>query len=143
MAPNSAACSSTRTLRPRCPSASAVASPPRPPPTMRMGRGLAAMITGPKTNRFNKRTRSSAGQARMSAAPSRLFLLRHPDPLDLPLELDIGGFFHALAHGLAQTLDVGSAGVAEIDQEVAMQLGDLGATEREPAAAGGVDELPG
>src|SRR5262245_26050001 len=37
MTPNSAACSSTRTRKPLRASASAVAMPPRPPPTTRIG----------------------------------------------------------------------------------------------------------
>ena len=34
-------------------------------------------------------------------------------------------------------------GVAEIDQEIAVQLGDLGAAELQTAAAGLIDQLPG
>ncbi len=43
----------------------------------------------------------------------------------------------------AKRLDVGRGGRAEIDQEVAMQLRDLRAADDQPAAAGGVDQLPG
>ena len=50
---------------------------------------------------------------------------------------------HAAAHFLAEALDVGSAGVAAIDQEVAVQLGDLRVADHEAAAAGGIDQLPG
>ena len=34
-------------------------------------------------------------------------------------------------------------GVAEIDQEIAVQLGDLRVADGQAAAAGGVDQLPG
>src|ERR1700733_8868105 len=114
MAPNSGACSRMRTGRPARPSASAVVSPPRPPPTMRIG----------------------------WSAPRMLSLRRHADPLDLPIEIDTGDVAHARAHGLAECLDVGRAGAALVDQEVAMQLRHLGGTDRQATAAGGVDELP-
>ena len=65
------------------------------------------------------------------------------DPLDLPFELDAGLRLDARAHGLAQRLDVGGGGAAEIDQEIAVQLGDLRVADHEAAAAGGVDQLPG
>src|SRR5262249_36364628 len=67
----------------------------------------------------------------------------HADALDLPVELDARRLLHALAHRLAQGLDVGGGGGAEIDQEVAMHLRHLGAAELEPTAAGSVDEPPG
>src|SRR5215211_6726706 len=71
-------------------------------------------------------------------------LLRpNADPLDLPLELHAGGFPHPRPHGLAQGLDVGGGGAAAVDQKVAVQLGYLCVADDEPAAAGGVDELPG
>src|SRR5438552_14512035 len=59
------------------------------------------------------------------------------DPLDLPIEIDARGLLHALTHGLAQRLDVGGSRAAEIDQKVAMHLGDLGVADLEAAAAGG------
>src|SRR5262249_30855517 len=114
MAPNSGAPSSTRTGHPRCASASAAVSPPSPPPTMRMGSFIALL--------------------------SRL---RHSDPLDLPFQLNAGVLLHARAHRLAQRLDVGGAGAAEIDQEVAVHFGNLRIADLESAAAGGVDQLPG
>src|SRR3546814_7779992 len=40
-------------------------------------------------------------------------------------------------------LQVGGGRVAGIDQEVAVLVRHHGTAEREPAAAGGVDELPG
>src|SRR5437764_7411894 len=70
-------------------------------------------------------------------------LLRHSDPLDLPVQRDAGILLHALAHGLAQRLDVGGGGTAEVDQEIAVHLRHLGVAELEAPAAGGVDELPG
>src|SRR5262245_47468268 len=72
-------------------------------------------------------------------------ILRQRDayPLDLPFQLDAGILAHALSHGLAEGLDVGSGGVATVDQEIAVQLGDLRVADHEATAAGGVDELPG
>ena len=49
---------------------------------------------------------------------------------------------HAAAHLLAQRLDVGGGRVAEIDQEVAVLLGDLRVADAQAAAAGAVDQLP-
>src|SRR5215469_1815809 len=109
MAPNSGAPSSTRTGHPRCASASAAVSPPSPPPTMRIGSFIALL------GRFC-----------------------HSDPLDLPFQLDAGIFLHAPTHRLAQRLDVGRDGAAEVDQEVAVHFGNLRITDLEPAAAGGV-----
>src|SRR5215216_5960069 len=71
-------------------------------------------------------------------------LLRpNADPLDLPLELDAGGFAYPRAHGLAKRLDVGGAGAAAVDQKIAVQLRHLRVADDEAAAAGGVDQLPG
>src|SRR5215468_3265748 len=114
MAPNAGACSRMRTRRPARPSASAVVNPPRPPPTMMIGRSAPPTFSPPL----------------------------HADPLDLPFELDARGFPHAQPHHLAERLDVGGAGAAPVDEEVAMQLGDLGGPYRQAAASGGVDELP-
>src|SRR6266545_251878 len=116
MAPKPGAPSSTRTGRPRCASASAVVSPPSPPPMTRMGSLFDIALSS---------------------------LLRHPDPLDLPLELDTGSLPHARPHRLAQSLDVGSGGAAQIDQKVAVHFRHLGVADLEPAAAGGIDDLPG
>src|SRR5271169_3353014 len=63
--------------------------------------------------------------------------------LDLPFQFHAGMCLYALAHHFAERLDVGSAGAFEIDQEIAVQLGDLGLTDFEPAAAGLVHQLPG
>src|SRR5580658_9397742 len=104
-----------RTRHPARPSASAVTSPPSPPPTMTIG---------------------------SSRLPTSL-PLRHADPLDLPFEIDARIVLDAPAHRLAERLDVGGAGAAEIDEEIAMHRRHLRAAEREPAAAGGIDELPG
>src|SRR5215831_15780540 len=51
-------------------------------------------------------------------------ILSDSDALDLPLERDARGLLHALAHGLAERLDVGGGGGAKIDQEIAVQLRD-------------------
>ena len=67
----------------------------------------------------------------------------YPDSLDLPFEIDAGMIVHALAHRLAQFLDVGRAGIAEIDEKIAMQLGNLRIIDFQSAAAGGIDQLPG
>src|SRR5262245_12388479 len=120
MAPNSGAPSSTREGTPRRASASAVVRPPSPPPTMRMG-----------------------SRANIKAANNARRLPYHTNPLDLPVEIDAGGLLHAGAHGLAQGLDIGGGGVAEVDQEVAVHLRDLGVADLDAAAAGGVDQLPG
>src|SRR5215468_9154312 len=76
-----------------------------------------------------------AGRARRST-------LRRSDPHDLPLELHAGIFFDASTHRLAQRLDVGGGGTAEIDQKIAVHLRHLRAPDFEAAAAGGIDELP-
>src|SRR5258708_932151 len=94
MAPNSADCSRMRTRRPARPNASAVVSPPRPPPTMTIG----------------------------WSASSTFSPLCHADPLDLPFEIDPGCLPDARPHGLAERLDVGRAGAALVDQEVAVQV---------------------
>ena len=49
---------------------------------------------------------------------------------------------HAPAHRLAQRLDVGGGGAAEIDEKIAVHLRDLGGPVLQAAAAGGIDELP-
>src|SRR5579883_873413 len=68
---------------------------------------------------------------------------RHPNTLDLPLELDAARLAHPSPHLLAERLDVRRRGVAAVDQEVAVHLRHLGVADDEAAAAGGVDELPG
>src|SRR5260364_39607 len=65
------------------------------------------------------------------------------DPLDLPLQRDARCRFDPFTHGLAERLDVIGGGVAGVDQEVAMHLGNLRAADLEPAAARGIDEPPG
>src|SRR2546423_1730390 len=163
---------------PRRPSASAVVSPPMPPPTIRMGSRIAAngnsalVITGANSRMSSRPSAARAGAhlaahatwrvgSRTGLRPVRddiiLALMAvcgdeknctersacHADPLDLPFELDAGMLAHARTHGLAQRLDVGGSRAAEVDQEIAVHLGDLRTADREPAAAGGVDELPG
>ena len=49
----------------------------------------------------------------------------------------------AAANVFAERFDVGGGGTADIDQEVAMQLGHLRAAHAQPAAARRVDQLPG
>src|SRR5213593_1708777 len=81
------------------------------------------------------------GRAKSEAHPAAL--RRHADPFDLPVELNARRLPHARAHGLAQRLDVGGSRSAEIDQEVAVHIRHLRVADLEPAAAGGIDELPG
>src|SRR5215470_4049764 len=114
MAPNAGVCSRMRTRRPAWPKASAVVSPPRPPPTMMIG-----------------------GSAKPTFSPPL-----HADPLDLPFKLDAGRFPNARAHRLAELLNLCGAGAAAVDEEVAMQLRHLGGPNRQAAAPRGVDELP-
>src|SRR5690242_20628894 len=64
------------------------------------------------------------------------------DPLDLPFEIDAGTLLDALSHCFTEIFDIGRGRRALIDQEVAMQLGNLRAADDQPAAAGLVDELP-
>src|SRR6185312_17007136 len=70
-------------------------------------------------------------------------LTLYPDSLDFPFQVDPGVRPDAFAHRLAERLDVGGGCAAEIDEEVAVQLGDLRVAGLEPAAAGLVDHLPG
>src|SRR5690606_41882072 len=58
-------------------------------------------------------------------------------------QLYAGVGLHAAAHLLAEVLQVGGGRRAGVDEEVAVLVRHHGAAEREPAAAGGVDELPG
>src|SRR5688500_14974177 len=46
------------------------------------------------------------------------------------------------SHFLAQLLDIGSGGSAEIDQEIGVLLRDLRAADLQPTAAGRIDQLP-
>src|SRR6185436_659550 len=111
MAPNSGAPSSTRTGRPRRASASAVVSPPSPPPMMRMGwssimgRSVIAgrrKAPGPESiiTKLSALEKPCLLQevvdldcglaASRRPAMTSGGLLLHPDPLDLPFELDAG-----------------------------------------------------
>src|SRR5215470_17831174 len=119
MAPNSGACSKTHTRRPVRPKASAVVSPPSPPPTMMIGR---------------------SAPIETSSRPSSLPL--HTDSLDLPLEIDARCFPDPRPYRLAQRLDIRRTGSALIDKKVAMQLRHLRGAHPQPTAAGSVDELP-
>src|SRR5262249_11917220 len=74
---------------------------------------------------------------------ARLPTLRDADALDLPFEISAGMRLHPCTDCLAQRLDVGRTRAAEIDEEVAMHLGDLRVADPQAAAAGRVDELPG
>src|SRR5262249_36474226 len=69
-------------------------------------------------------------------------MLCHPDALDLPFEVDAGVFFDPPTHRLAQGLDVGSGGTAEVNQKIAVHRRHLGIPNFEATAPGGIDELP-
>ena len=68
---------------------------------------------------------------------------RPPDARDLPLELDAAGRQYAGAYELAKLFEIGGGGAAAVDEEIGVELGDLGVTVDEAATAGAVDELPG
>src|SRR5260370_32760098 len=66
-----------------------------------------------------------------------------PDPANFPFELAPGACLHPGADELAAILDIGRAGVAQVDQEIAVHLRDLGVAEFQPAATRLFDQLPG
>ncbi len=72
--------------------------------------------------------------------PSRQVLLT--DAPYLPLQQHGAVLEDAAAHLLAERFDVCGCRGAEIDQKVAMLLGDLCVADPQPAAAGAVDQLP-
>src|SRR5262249_52017844 len=78
-----------------------------------------------------------------AAAGAAKRMLCHSDPLDLPLEIDAGMLLDAPAHRLAQRFDVGGAGAAEIDEQIAVHLRHRRVAHLQAAAARRVDELPG
>src|SRR5581483_4095660 len=82
---------------------------------------------------------SRAGCSRSAPMASK----GNAEAFDLPFELDAARLLDPRAHRFAEFLDLGAGGVALVDEEVAVHLGDLGVADREPAAAGGVDQLPG
>src|SRR5262249_27258867 len=61
---------------------------------------------------------------------------------DLPVEIDARRFMYPAAYCLAKLLEVGGARSALIDEEIAVKLGNLRATDGKPPHAGGIDELP-
>src|SRR5262249_13619307 len=69
-------------------------------------------------------------------------MLCHSDPLDLPFEIDAGVFFDPPTHRLAQDLDVGSGGTAEVDQKIAVHRRHLRIRNLKATAPGGIDESP-
>src|SRR5215831_6948475 len=64
------------------------------------------------------------------------------DALDLPFKFHAGMFLNSSAYRLAQAFDLGSARMATIDQEITMHLRYLRVADLQPAATGGVDQLP-
>jgi len=52
-------------------------------------------------------------------------------------------FLHAPSHLFAQRLDIGRRCVADIDEEIAMQMRHLRAADDQATTARRVDELPG
>src|SRR6476646_9075782 len=85
--------------------------------------------------------RSASADARLEARGQQS--LGHAEALDLPFKLDAAICLHTCAHRLAELFDVGAGGVALIDEEVAVHLGDMRAANDKASAAGAVDELPG
>src|SRR5262245_2997312 len=67
-------------------------------------------------------------------------MLCHSDALDLPFEIDAGVFFDPPTHRLAQDLDVGSGGTAEVDQTIAVHRRHLRIPTREAPAPRSIDE---
>src|SRR5215510_518862 len=89
-----------------------------------------------------KDTSRSADQPPIKTATCFIASAFHSNALDLPFQIDAGIRLYFLADRFAQSLDVGRAGAAKVDQEIAVKLGDLRATDGEPAAAGFIDKLP-
>src|ERR1700691_1296507 len=73
----------------------------------------------------------------------RAALFGNANALDFPLKRDAGALVDALPHGFAERLDVGRRRFAEIDQEITMHFGNLGAAKPQAATTSGVDQLPG
>ena len=118
-----AAPSSTRALRPRRAKASAVVSPPSPPPTMRIGIG----------SRHDAKI-STFPRAPACATPIRLISHSRSTP-----ELSL-----TRRRTVSPSVSMSAArGAAEIDQKIAVHFRDLGVALAQAAAAGGIDELPG
>lgn len=65
------------------------------------------------------------------------------DPPDLPSEIDAARIENTGANQLSEGLDVRSGRVAGIDQEIAVLIGDLRATDPQSPAACSIDQLPG
>src|SRR6188472_4554968 len=110
-------------------------SPGRPCNTLRAASGLSA--------RSVAATSRSADHPPMRTATCFMISAFQPNPFDLPLQIDAGMGLHPLPHSFAQRLDVGCAGTAKIDKEIAVELGHLRTTDGEPATAGFVHQLPG
>src|SRR5215213_1234076 len=51
--------------------------------------------------------------------------------------------FHSRPNGLPKSFDVVAAGIARVDQEIAVHFGDLSAANPQAPASRGVDQLPG
>lgn len=66
-----------------------------------------------------------------------------PNSLDFPLQFDARGLLDPSADFFAERFKVLSRGIAGIDEEIAVLLGDLSAADFEPTAAGIVNYLPG
>ena len=64
-----------------------------------------------------------------------------PDPPNFPIEINFTGFQHALAHGFAQRLYVGSVGVAVINEEIAMQFRKLKFADTQAPTSGSIDKF--
>jgi hypothetical protein len=62
--------------------------------------------------------------------------------LYLPLQLHAALVLHSPPHFLAQRLDVGAGGVAEVEQEIGVLLAHLRAADLQATAPGFVDQSP-
>src|ERR1700722_14044549 len=87
--------------------------------------------------------------ARVADAASRRTLIRvhlnlywPSDPLDLPFQVDAELLAHVSAHTITQPFQVGGRGLAGVDQEVGVLVGELGRAVQPAAPAGGVDQAP-
>src|SRR5271166_5347510 len=66
----------------------------------------------------------------------------HAYTFDLPLELHAARLAHAPPHLFAERFDVAGGCMAAVDEKVAMHGRDLSVADRQPPAAGPIDESP-
>jgi hypothetical protein len=95
-------------------------------------RNQALFVSASKENGNAHQFRSADCRFIFKETPLRIALIEpvendplrllDPNPLDFPVQLYSGMLFHPGTDGLAQRLDIVSAGVAGIDQEIAVHL---------------------